>query len=81
MKVEDTSTSMKINVEATEVEVYSLEIETTDHVDPSNDLHAIRRDIDMQIVHIKIELTSNFVLVQSRGSLIRGLPYHARKNK
>ena len=54
MKAEDTSTGMTIDVEATEVEVDSLEIETTDHVDPSNALHVIRRDISMQTVHIKI---------------------------
>ena len=63
MKVEDTSAGMKIDVEATEDEVDSLGIETIDHVDPSNALHVIRRDIDMQIVHIKTKLTSNFVLI------------------
>ena len=63
MKVEDTSIGMTIDVEATEVEVDSLEIETTDHVDPSNALHVIRRDIGMQTVYIKTELTSNFVLI------------------
>ena len=47
MKVEDTSTDMKIDVEATKDEVDSLKIETTDHVDPSNALHVIRRDIGM----------------------------------
>ena len=63
MKVEDTSTGMTINVEATEDEVDSLGIETTDHVDPSNVLHVIRRDTGMQTIHTRIELTSNFVLV------------------
>ena len=63
MKVEDTSAGLTIDMEATVVEVDSLEIETTDHVDPSNALHIIMRDIGMQIVHIKIELTSNCVLV------------------
>ena len=62
-KVEDTSASMTIDMEAMEVKVDSLKIETTNHVDPSNALHAIRRDIDMHTVHIKIELNSNFVLV------------------
>ena len=62
MKAEHTSSSMTISMEATEVEVDSLEIKTTDHVDPSNALHVIKRDIGMQNVHIKIELTSNFVL-------------------
>ena len=63
MKVEYTSAGMTVNVEATEVEVDSPEIKTTDHVDPSNALHVIRRDIGMQTVHTRIELTSNFVLV------------------
>ena len=47
MKVEDTSASMTIDVEAMEVEVNLLGIETTDHVDPSNVLHVIRRDTNM----------------------------------
>ena len=63
MKVKDTSVGMTIDVEATEDEVDSLEIETNNHVDPSNVLHVIRRDIGMQTVHIKTELTSNFVLI------------------
>ena len=62
-KVKDTSTGMTIDVEDMEVEVDSLVIETTDHVDPSNALHVIKRDIDMQTIHIKTELTSNFVLI------------------
>ena len=61
--VKDMSTGMTIDMEATEVEFDSLEIETTDHVDPSNALHVIRRDIDMQTVHTRTELTSNFVLI------------------
>ena len=61
--IKDTSAGMTIDMEAMEVEVDSLEIETIDHVDPSNALHAIRRDIGMQTVHIKTELTSNFVLI------------------
>ena len=63
MKVEDTSVGMTIDVEAMEDDGDSLEIETTDHVDPSNALHVIRRDIDMHTVHIKTELASNFVLI------------------
>ena len=63
MKVEDTSTGMTIDVEAMEVKVDSLEIDTTDHVDPYNALHVIRRDIGMQTIHIKTKLISNFVLV------------------
>ena len=47
MMFDDMSTSMTIDVEATEDEVDSLEIKTTDHVDPSNALHVIRRDIGM----------------------------------
>ena len=54
MKVEDTSASMTIGVEAMEVEVDSLGIETIDHVDPSNVLPVIRRDIGMQTVHTRI---------------------------
>ena len=53
MKAEDTSAGMTIDVEATEVEVVSLEIETTDHVDQSNALHVINMDIGMQTVPIK----------------------------
>ena len=63
MKVEDTSAGMTIDMEATEDEVDSLGIETTDHVDQSNALHVIRRDINMHTVHIKTEMTSNFVLI------------------
>ena len=47
MKDEGTSAGMTIDVEAKEVEVDSLEIETTNHIDPSNVLHVIRRDTDM----------------------------------
>ena len=63
MMVDNTSTGTTINMEATEEKVDSLGIATTDHVDPSNALHVIRRDISMQTVHIKTELTSNFVLI------------------
>ena len=62
-KVKDMSASMKTNMETMEVEVDSLGIETTNHVDPSNVLHVIRRDTDMQTVHTRTERTSNFVLV------------------
>ena len=61
MKVNDMSADTTIEVEATEEEVDSLGITITDQVDPSNALHVIRRDIGMQTVHIKTELTSNFV--------------------
>ena len=63
MKVKYKSAGITIDVEATEDEVDSLEIKTIDHIDPSNVLYVIRMDIDMQIVHIKTELTSNFVLI------------------
>ena len=62
-KVEDTSTGMTIDVEAMEVEVDSLGIKTTDHIDPFNVLHVIRRDTGMQTAHTRTLLTSNFVLV------------------
>ena len=62
MTVDDTSTSMKIDAQVTEEEVDSLGIVTTDRVDPFNVLHVIKRDINMQTVHIKTELISNSVL-------------------
>ena len=65
--VKDTSVGMTIDVEAMEVEVVSLKIETTDHVDPSNALHVIRRDIGMQTVHTRTQLTANFVLTVEWG--------------
>ena len=54
---------MTTDVEDMEVEVDSMGIETIDRVDPSNVLHVIRRDIVMQTVHTRTELTSNFVLI------------------
>ena len=45
MTVDDTSTDTTIDVEASEDEVDSLGIVTNDHIDPSNALHVIRRDI------------------------------------
>ena len=62
-KAKDMSVGMTINVEAMEDEVDSLGIVTTDHVDPSNALHVIRRDIGMQTVHTRTKITSNFVLI------------------
>ena len=59
----DMSVGMTIDVEATEEEVDSLAIVTIGRVDPSSALHVIKRDIGMQTVHIKTELTSNFVLI------------------
>ena len=67
LKAEDTSAGITIDVEATKVEFDSLEIKTTDHIDPSNSLHLIRRDIFMQTVHLKTKLTSNFVLIVELG--------------
>ena len=57
MKVEDMSAGMTIDMEAMEVEVYSLEIETTNHVGPSNVSHVTRKDTDMQTVHTRTGLT------------------------
>ena len=57
MKVKDTSVGMTIDVEAMEVEVDSLGIETIDHVDPSNVSHVTRKDTDMQTVHTRTGLT------------------------
>ena len=56
-KVEDTSIGMTINVEAMEVEVDSLGIETTDHVSPSNVSRVTKKVTDMQTVHTRTELT------------------------
>ena len=49
MTVDDTT----IDVQATEEEVDSLGIATTDRDDPSSALHVIKRDIGMHTVHIK----------------------------
>ena len=62
MTVDDTSVGTTIDLQATEEEVDSRGIATTDHVDPSSALHVIKRDIGMQTIHIKIELISNYVL-------------------
>ena len=61
--VEDTRDDMTIDVEAMEVEVDSLGIETTNHIYPSNVSHVIRRDTDMQTFHTRTGLTSNSVLI------------------
>ena len=57
------NTGSTTDVEDMEVKVDSLGIETTNHVNPSNVLHVIRRDIGMQSVYTRIELTLKFVLV------------------
>ena len=61
--VDDTSTGTTMDLESTEEEVNSLEIVTSDHVDPSSSLPVIKRDIGMQTTCIKTELTSTFVLI------------------
>ena len=48
MKVVGTNTGLETDVEAMEVEVNSLGIETTNHVGPSNVSHVTRKDTDMQ---------------------------------
>ena len=63
MTIDDTSAGMKIDANPMEQEDDSLGIMTTDRVDPSSALHVIRRAIGMKTVHIKTELTSNFVLI------------------
>ena len=40
-------------MEDMEVKVDSLRIATTDHVDPSSVLHAIKKVIDMQTAHTR----------------------------
>ena len=47
MKVVGTKTGLTTNVEAMEVEVDSMGIETTDHIGPSNVSHVTRKDTDM----------------------------------
>ena len=53
MTVDNRSVGTTIDLQATEEEVDSWGIATTDHVDPSSALHVIKRDIGMQTVHIK----------------------------
>ena len=57
MKAEDTNTDSITVVENLEAEDDSLEIVTIDHDDYSNVLHAIKKDTNMQTIHIKIEPT------------------------
>ena len=57
MKVVDMSASSTTVMEDMEVEVDSLGIATTDHVDPSNVSHATKKVTDMQTVHTRTELT------------------------
>ena len=56
-KVVGTNIGLTTDVEATEVEVDSLGIETTDHPGPSNVSHVTRKDTDMQTVHTRTGLT------------------------
>ena len=53
MKVVDMSTGMTTDVEDMEVEVNSLGIMTTDHVDPSSVSHDIKKVTDMQTGYIR----------------------------
>ena len=62
MMVDDMSTGMTIDAQATKEEVDSLGIVTTDRVDPSNASPVIKRVIGMQTVHTRTELISNSVL-------------------
>ena len=57
MKADDMSTGSTTVVEDMEVEVDSLEIATTDHIGPSNVSLVTRKEIDMQTVHTRTELT------------------------
>ena len=50
-KVVGTNVGLTTDVEAMEVEVDSLGIDTTNHVGPSNVSHVTRKDTDMQTVH------------------------------
>ena len=60
--VDDKSASMTIDAQDMEDKVDSLGIATTNCVNPFIASHAIKRDIGMQTVHIRIELISNYVL-------------------
>ena len=55
--VNDMSTGSTTDMEDMEVEVDSLGIMTTDHVGPSNVSHVINKDIVMQTVHTRTQLT------------------------
>ena len=55
-KVISTNIDLTTDMEAMEVEVDSLGIETTDHVVPSNVSHVTRKDTDMQTVHTRTRL-------------------------
>ena len=60
--VNDMSFGTTIGAQATEEEVDSLGIATTDRVDPSSASHVIKRVIGTQTIHIKTKLISNSVL-------------------
>ena len=53
----DTNVNSTTVVEDLEFKDNSLEIMTIDHDNRFNASHAIKKDIDMRTVHIKIELT------------------------
>ena len=56
-KVVDTNDGLTTDVQAMEVEVNSMGIETTGHIGPSNVSHVTRKDIDMQTAHTRTRLT------------------------
>ena len=53
----NTNAASTTDVEAMEVKVDSMVIETTDHVGPSNVSHVTRKDTDMQTIHTRTGLT------------------------
>ena len=55
MNVIDMNASLTTVMEDMEVEVDSLGITTIDHVGPSSVSHAIKKVIDMQTAHTRIE--------------------------
>ena len=57
MKVVGTNAGLTTDVEAIEVEVDYLGIDTINHVGPSNVSHVTRKDTDMQTVHTRTGLT------------------------
>ena len=56
MKVVGTNADLTTNMEAMEVEVDSLGIETTDHIGPSNSSHVTRKDTGMHTIHTRTGL-------------------------
>ena len=56
-KVIGMNAGLTTDMEAMEVEVDSMGIETTDYIGPSNVSHVTRKDTDMKTVHTRIGLT------------------------